>query len=325
MSHLLRVGLLRLADSAPVVVARNAGLFERHGVSVEIIASPSWANVADGLVWNGLDAALIFPPLAMMTALGRRGKGNGLKPVQTVSFGGNMIVLRGAPLLGNDWSAGPAGQQSFRTWRTRIGRAPRLAVVHAYSTHLLILTRYLSSIGVSVRDDIELTIMPPDRIIDALSAGSIDGFCAGPPWGEEAFLKGLGFIVAGSSSICPEHVEKILVMNDRTHNGMPIDSDAVRAALSEAQAMCMDPSNADDIAHQLAAPVAEGGLALSFDATRAVMPGASSPDAMVFRTGRQKNDALDWMVSDMHNLGWISTDDAITLERLGWFTREMAG
>ncbi|NVN12873.1 ABC transporter substrate-binding protein, partial [Nguyenibacter vanlangensis] len=73
MTQTIRIGLLRLADSAPVLVARNAGLFARHGIDAEIVVAPSWANIADGLAWNGLDAALVFPPLAIMTALGQRG------------------------------------------------------------------------------------------------------------------------------------------------------------------------------------------------------------------------------------------------------------
>ncbi|GBQ85120.1 nitrate/nitrite transporter ATP-binding protein NtrA [Gluconacetobacter johannae DSM 13595] len=324
MSHPLRIGVLRLADSAPIVVARNAGLFERHGLSVDIAVSPSWANIADGLVWNGLDSALIFPPLAMMTALGRRGRKTGLRPVQAVSFGGNMIVLRGPARPGHDWTAGRAGHRSFRNWKADIGRTPRLAVVHAYSTHLLILTRFLSSIGISVQDDVQLKIMPPDRIIDALSAGSIDGFCAGPPWGEDAARQGLGFVVAGSAAICPGHVEKVLVLNDQAHIEAADLSRTLLAALHDAIALCVDPANADDIARQLAAPLAKGGLALPFAATRAIMPDASLPDAMVFKSRSWDHEALGWMVSDMQGLGWISPEDVVSLERLGWLTQEMA-
>jgi len=69
----IRVGLLRLADSAPVIVAQANGMFDQLGVPVEISIEPSWANLLDKLSYGLLDAAVMLPPLALAAAAGLRG------------------------------------------------------------------------------------------------------------------------------------------------------------------------------------------------------------------------------------------------------------
>ena len=47
MSPPIRIGLLRLVDSAPVLVAEQRGLFEQFRLDVHISIEPSWANAAE--------------------------------------------------------------------------------------------------------------------------------------------------------------------------------------------------------------------------------------------------------------------------------------
>jgi ABC-type nitrate/sulfonate/bicarbonate transport system substrate-binding protein len=61
----VRIGLLRLADSAPAVLAVQRGLFAELGLHVELSVEPSWANIADKLAYGLLDAASMLPPLAL--------------------------------------------------------------------------------------------------------------------------------------------------------------------------------------------------------------------------------------------------------------------
>lgn len=64
MNSRVRIGLLRLVDSAPVIVAEADGLFHEQGLAVQVSIEPSWANVADKLAYGVLDAAVMLPPLA---------------------------------------------------------------------------------------------------------------------------------------------------------------------------------------------------------------------------------------------------------------------
>jgi len=287
MTASIRIGLLRLADSAPVLVADYLGYFRRNGLDVSIMVEPSWSNIADGLAWNRLDAAVVFPPLAIMTALGRRGRPVALDPLLILSKGGNTIVLRHGAL-----EPQPNGER------------PRLAVVHPHSTHFLLLRRYLAMKSSPPDDLAQVVAMPPDTMLDALRDGRIDGFCAGPPWGAAAEQEGIGRIVAGSSSIWTDHVEKILVTTRSWKEANADASEAVRNALQDAIAFCNRIENQDVLARLLTAPLADGGLALPLGATREILPGATNHDAMTF--GSEHVTAPELMLSEMVELGWVT-------------------
>lgn len=319
MSSAIRIGLLRLADSAPLIVARNLGIFERHGLDAELIISPSWANIADGLVWNGLDAALIFPPLAIMTALGHRGREINLGPGIPVSHGGNTIVLRGQHIPSFIGMDDMTKHRNFESWRTSLNRRPKLAVVHLYSTHFLILMDFFKSVRANPEQDVEIIIMPPDRMIDALASQEIDGFCAGPPWGTEADLRGLGSIVAGSANIHAGHLEKTLVTTQRWNQSSPGLSQALKSAISEATRFCMNPRNSAEVVRQLSIPLAKGGLALPSEATAQIMPDQNTSNAMQFGFLALDADlSINWMVEAMKTQCWLNSTNMKRLYELGW-------
>ncbi|MFT8710851.1 ABC transporter substrate-binding protein [Komagataeibacter rhaeticus] len=321
MNTPLRIGVLKLADSAPVIMGQQKGIFARHGLETGVVVSPSWANIADGLAWNRLDAAVIFAPLAMMTALGRRGHDTGVRPFGRISRGGNTIMLRGTNPVAGVWKAGSRGRQAFECWRTAIGRRPRIAVVHMYSTHLLILRRFLERIDVSMENEIDLSVMPPTDMITALAENAIDGGCVGPPWGTEAEQLGLAFRVGGSATVLPGHIEKILVASGRL---LSCETTARRlsAAMHEALAFCQQPGHREEITHVLAAPVADGGLTLPMEATRAILPGGDAAECLAFTGGSLLPSDLDWIISDMMALGWLDNAEHRLLMR--WIGPEPA-
>src|SRR5450432_203215 len=92
MSKPIRVGLLRLVDSAPVIVAEADGLFRAQGIDVRISIEPSWSNIADKLTYGVLDAAVMLSPLALATCAGLRGPKARLVVPMSLSQGGNAIV-----------------------------------------------------------------------------------------------------------------------------------------------------------------------------------------------------------------------------------------
>jgi len=310
----IRIGLLRLADSAPVVVARAFGLFLEEGIEARLCVEPSWANLADKLTWNKLDAAILFPPLALVTAAGHRGRKVALSLAAPLSRGGNMIVLRRLGGAAGDQRVATPGDATARqvmmsAWLHRLGRRPRLAVVHGFSTHMLILRRFLAAVAIDPVADVDITIMPPDQIVEAMARGEIDGFCAGPPWGAEACLEGLGFMIAGSSTIMPRHIEKCLVVSQNWLTQYPDGLGALRAALQRSIDLCNAPDRQQDIARLLALDIGEGGLALPFAATLAVLPCGDQPERMEFCAPLTlAQDDLAWCVNDMQRLDWLSNE-----------------
>src|SRR5215468_8200202 len=89
----LRIGFLRLTDSAPAIVAQEFGYFAEEGIDADLFEEPSWANIADKLAYGFLDAAVIVPPLAFAIELGLRGVSQKLIIPCNISMGGNTITL----------------------------------------------------------------------------------------------------------------------------------------------------------------------------------------------------------------------------------------
>ena len=67
-----------------------------------------------------------------------------------------------------------------------------------------------------------------------LKAGRIDGFCAGEPWGAQAIAEGMGFTLATSQSIWPDHPEKVLGCTRAFVETYPNTARAVILAILEA-------------------------------------------------------------------------------------------
>ncbi|WP_086650966.1 ABC transporter substrate-binding protein [Acetobacter cibinongensis] len=320
MSTSCRIGLLQLADSAPVIVAHALNLFSKYGVAVEPVIVPSWANIADGLVWNGLDGSIMFAPLAIMTALGQRGRAIALRPGLPLSREGNKIVLRGQHAEQEQWHSECDKHRAFQHWAATLDRKPRLAVVHLYSTHYLILTRFLKSISICRDTETEIVIMPPANMIEALAAGEIDGFCAGPPWGADAALKHLAFPVAGSASIVPGHLEKMLILKETWKAENPDATHRIYNAVCDAAKICTAPEQTAYVTDLLSAPLTAHGLGLPVEAVATVMPAApTAPDTMIFdTTPRSADSSFGWMIQDMQTEGWLTRPLPDALSTLGW-------
>ncbi len=244
----LRIGLLRLTDSAPAIVAQEFGFFADEGVDAELVTEPSWANVADKLAYGLLDAAVIVPPLAFAVELGLRGISQPLIIPCGISLGGNTVTLEKALAAQVRASASLSTPTALSTLLAGRQAPLTLGIVHAYSTHNLLLRYWLASGGIDVARDVKLAVVPPARAVEALASGQISGFCAGAPWGEVAVRAGVGATVATSDDIWRNAPEKAFAVRSRWVDDNPDAlSGAMRALLRAAQ-FCDAPENASYIA-----------------------------------------------------------------------------
>ncbi|MEI9987662.1 MAG: CmpA/NrtA family ABC transporter substrate-binding protein [Aliidongia sp.] len=248
----VRLGMLRLTDAAPVVLAQEAGLFATEDLDVVLSVEPSWANLADKLSYGLLDAAIMLPPLALAMSLGLRAAGTPLLVPMSLSLNGNAVTLSTAlagPILGSR-SALEAGRRLRTLLR---GHAlPRLAVVHARSTHHLLLRYWLAASGIDPDRDVAIGVIPPAEMVASLAAGRIDGFCAGAPWGVMAARDELGRNVITSAEIWRNHPEKCLAVRADWAERRPAQLQALLRALLRAAQRCDDPAEAPVLAELLA-------------------------------------------------------------------------
>ncbi len=249
MASKVAIGLLRLTDSAPVIVAHEFGFFADEGLDVALSIEPSWANIADKLAYGALDATVVVPPLAFAVSLGLRGPAEPLIIPYAISLGGNTITL--ASGLAKDLRAGARKAGFAATLAARLkGLSPKptLAVVHDYSTHNLMLRYWLAAADAVAERDFELCVTPPARTVEALGSGRIIGFCAGAPWGEIAERARVGVTVATSGDVWRSAPEKALAVRERWSESNPEALRGLLRALYRAARFCDAPDNSTYVA-----------------------------------------------------------------------------
>lgn len=307
----VRFGLLRLADSAPAMVAVQRGLFRELGLQVELSVEPSWANIADKLTYGLLDAASMLPPLALATALGLRGPPGRVLVPMGLSAGGNTVTIGRAAaeavLQGLAPSDALAAGRGFGAWLRAQPAPPRFAVVHAFSTHNLLLRYWLAASGLDPDHDIHAVVVPPEQVEPALAEGRIAGFCAGAPWGEQAAQRGSGRVLLGTSAIWGSHPEKCLAVAAPWAAANPDALRALLRGLLQAQRLCEEAAAASQVATLLAAPP----LNLPLAATSACLPGGAAAEQVRFHVGATwfpwRSHAA-WYLAQMHRWGWLNAD-----------------
>lgn len=314
----MRIGLLRLTDGAPVIAAYEFGFFADEGLEVELFVEPSWANIADKLAYGFLDAAVIVPPLAFLVHLGLRGIAEPLLIPYAISANGNTITLsRRLAEEVNELSARRNLPRVEALAACLRQKSTTLGVVHAYSTHNLLLRYWLATAGAEAGRDYNLAVVPPARVVEAMSAGQIAGFCAGAPWGEVARRAGVGSTIASSRDIWQNAPEKVFAVRARfAGESSDILAYALRALLRAAK-FCDDPKNASYTAALLSR---RKYVDVDSHAILAGLPGSTAPDkGCVFFRGAAtfpwRSHAL-WLLSEMRRWGLLGASTG--LRELAW-------
>ena len=197
-----------MTDSAPLVMAEQLGFFSELGLNVRLSQEVSWAAVRDKLATGALDIAQMLMPLPAMTTLGLSGLRSHLLNSLVLTHNGNAITV--SDHLMRSLKPFPGGDPIWVPDYSSFGNKPTLAIVHAFSTHHLLLRRWLRMGGIDPDNQVTTIVVPPSQMIDSLTNGLIDGYCVGEPWNTLAALQGSGHIAAAGVSIWPDAPEKVL-------------------------------------------------------------------------------------------------------------------
>jgi len=248
-NHVVRIGFVALTDCAPLVMAQELGLFEKHGLDVQLTRESGWATIRGKILYGELDAAHAPGGMVFATTLGL-----GCAPTQcltelVLNLHGNAIVL--------SQRMHRAGVRDGHTLREHIRRKREritIGVVYHWSSHNVILREWLRSHGIDPERDVEIVIVPPSQVFANLRAGHLDGYCVGEPWASMAVMNRSGWVVARSAELAPLHPEKVLMVHAgyaaRAHD----EHLALVAALFEACAYCDLPENRAHLVEVLARP-----------------------------------------------------------------------
>ena len=247
----IRLGFVPLTDCAPLVMARELGLFAKFGVQVELSRELGWATIRDKIVHRELDAAHALAAMPIAATLGLGSVACDCLTALVLNLNGNAITLSN--------ELRKRGVKDGKTLREEIIRSRRekthtFGVVFPFSSHRHLLRQWFSAHGIDSERDVHIVVVPPPQMVANLKAGNLDGFCAGEPWSSVAVQARAGWIAATSAERAAMHPEKVLMVRTDFAVNRSQEHVALVAALLEACEFCDQPENHDRVISVLARP-----------------------------------------------------------------------
>ena len=204
--RVLNIGFMALTDAASVIVTATQGFAEKYGLTLNLQRQASWATLRDKLLSGELDAAHSLYGLIYGVQFGLGG-----------ASATDMAILMGLNQNGQSINlshglkfAGVTTSDALNMRAHQKGARLTFAQTFPTGTHAMWLYYWLASQGIHPLDDVDSVVVPPPQMVPHLKARRIDGFCVGEPWCAQAVEENLGFTLATSQSIWPDHPEKVL-------------------------------------------------------------------------------------------------------------------
>jgi nitrate/nitrite transport system substrate-binding protein len=274
------LGFIKLTDMAPLAIAKEKGFFEAEGLFVTVEAQSNWKNVLDRVIDGELDGShmLAGQPIAAAVGFGRQAK---LVTPFSMDLNGNAITvsnevwakMKPALPMENGKPVHPISAKSLLPVIADYKKSSKpfkMGMVFPVSTHNYQLRYWLAAGGINpgmyTADNVQgminaealLSVTPPPQMPATLEAGTINGYCVGEPWNQQAVFKGIGVPVITSSAIWKDHPEKVFVMTQEFVDKNPNTAIAITKALIKAGKWLDDPKNRAEAVKILSNPAYVG-------------------------------------------------------------------
>ena len=317
----IRLGYVPLIDCAPLAVAQEFGIFNRHGLNVRLHRELGWATVRDSLFYGDLDAAQSIAGIAFALGYGLADLRYEVSVPLVLNLHGNAITLSSS--LPHAEIGDGAGLKRHLTKHWKSKRPFTLATTHRLSSHSVLLHAWLTRHGL-LDMDIEIITLPPSLMAGHLQSGNIDGYCAGEPYNSVAILGGYGWSPATSADLSYGHPGNVLLVSGEFIQERKGDAVKLVAALLESCRMCQDPAFLEDLIAILAKREYTGE---SDDVLRNSLGGeffngvekTSSPAFHIFHgdsTNRPSTDKASWTLAGLRSAGNLPEISCGSLSRL---------
>lgn len=228
----LKLGFIKLTDCAPLVIAKEKGYFKDEGLNVELEAQANWKVLLDRVIGGELDGAhmLAGQPIAATIGFGTKA------PVVTafsMDLNGNGITVSKeiwAKMQEVDAELAKPQPEHPITAESLVpiveeykkkGTPLKMGMVFPVSTHNYELRYWLAAAGIhpgmytaedttGTKDaDVLLSVTPPPQMPATLEAGTIQGYCVGEPWNQQAVHRDIGVPVTTNYDIWKNNPEKV--------------------------------------------------------------------------------------------------------------------
>jgi len=207
----VKLGFISLTDCAPLVVAKELGLFAKYGVDVELEKEASWAVVRDKLLNGEIDGAhcLFSMPFSVYTGIGGKA-GSEMKIAMVLNNNGQAITLS------KDF-CGLAGFKEVNKVAAAVKNVQSrkevtFAMTFPGGTHDIWLRNWMAAAGINQKS-VGIITIPPPQMVANMRVDNMEGYCVGEPWNGVAAAQNIGFTHISSQDIWKNHPEKALVVN----------------------------------------------------------------------------------------------------------------
>ena len=251
------LGFIALTDSAPLIIAKEKGLFAKHGMpDVKVMKQTSWAVTRDNLELGGdkggIDGAHILSPMPLLLAAGKITKSQQPLPMYTLA----RLNLQGQGISASkdllDEKLTVNNKEGLGKASKGLGRKMKAAVTFPGGTHDLWMRYWLAANGIDPNKDADLVVVPPPQMVANMQTGTMDVFCVGEPWNQRLVNKKLGYTATQTGEIWNKHPEKSFSMRADWVDKHPQAAKALLMAVQEAQIWCQDPANLDEMCEIIA-------------------------------------------------------------------------
>jgi len=192
-----KLGFIALTDAAPLIMAKELGLFAKYGMpDVQVAKQASWAATRDNLVLGsgggGIDGAHILTPMPYLMTMGKAGKPTPMSILARLNVNGQGISVEKKYLAAHaDLNAGK--MRGIIDQKKKAGDKITMAMTFPGGTHDLWIRYWLAAAGIDPDKDIELITIPPPQMVANMKAGTMEAFCVGEPWHDQLISQGLGY------------------------------------------------------------------------------------------------------------------------------------
>jgi nitrate/nitrite transport system substrate-binding protein len=250
-----KLGYIALTDAAPMIVAKEKGFFDKHGLTeMSIEKQASWAATRDNLVLggasNGIDGAHILSPMPYLISTGKVTQNNVPTPMYILARlnldSQAISVAQEYKDVGAGLDASPL-KAAFEK-KKAAGKEVKLAMTFPGGTHDLWIRYWMAAAGIDPDKDVSTIVVPPPQMVANMKVGNMDAFCVGEPWNEQLVNQGIGFTACTTGEIWKKHPEKALGMRADWVDKNPRAAQAILAAVIEAQQWCDKIENKEELA-----------------------------------------------------------------------------
>lgn len=228
----LKIGFIKLTDMAPLAIAYEKGFFEDEGLYVTLEPQANWKVILDRVITGELDGAHMLAGQPLGAAIGFGTKAD-IVTSFSMDLNGNATTVSNEvwelmkPRLPMDAQGKPVHPIKADALKPAVdafkaaGKPFRMAMVFPVSTHNYELRYWLAAGGLhpgfystsdvsgQIKADVFLSVTPPPQMPAAMEAGTINGYCVGEPWNQQAIFKGVGVPVITDLEIWKNNPEKV--------------------------------------------------------------------------------------------------------------------